>query len=203
MANRFMKVWSDPVWSKVIAAAIIAIAGVAGGVISHYWGPASKYLSIPIPLWIGFIVFATALAIGAWHRSRPSNEIYNFSPEIKRMGVDAPDPNPNIKLDHPVKCWWTFRNDSVGCIDVSLSDFRAKNIKIKTIPSAILQVQMRHEWLPRDHGMPQVAVLPGQLFKGWISADESLYSAAQVRGQFNNLGTLVLKINGELREFEL
>ena len=62
---------------------------------------------------------------------------------------------------------------------------------------------MLQQWLPADHGVPQVAVLPGQLFKGWIAPDETQYTAAQVRSHFGNLGKLTLKINGELMDFEL
>ena len=74
---------------------------------------------------------------------------------------------------------------------------------MKTIPSAVLQVQLGTQWLPSDHGVQEVAVLPGQLFKGWIAPDDALYTAAQVRGHLGRLGTLVLKVNGELLEFEL
>jgi hypothetical protein len=203
MANLFMKIWNDPVWSKVIAAGIIAILGVIGGIISLYRGPAYHFLGYPTPLWLGLIFVAVAFAVGIWVDSRRFDGPYTFEPVIKLTGVEARDANPAKPLSHPVKIGWTFRNDSPGCVTVSLHDFRPKNIKLEGLPPGVLQVLMGQQWLPIQDGMAEVALLPGQMFKGWVPVDQTLYTAAQVRRHMNNLGTLFLKVNDELQNFEL
>jgi hypothetical protein len=44
-------------------------------------------------------------------------------------------------------------------------------------------VLVPQQWLPSDHGMSEIAVLPSQTFKGGVPVDEKKYTAAQVRGQ--------------------
>jgi hypothetical protein len=203
MTNLFMKVWKDPVWSKVIAAGIVGVLGVIGGIVSLYRAPAYNPLSYPTPLWLGLIFVAVAFAIGIWVDSRRFYGPYTFEPVIKLTSVEAPDSDPAKTLSHPVKIRWTFRNDSPGSVTVSLYDFRPKNIKRGGLPQGVLQVLMGQQWLPVQDGMAELAVLPGQMFKGWVPVEPTLYTAAQVRGHINNLGTLFLKVNDELQKFEL
>ena len=202
MANLFMKAWKDPVWSKVIAAGIVALLGVVGGIVL-YSAPAYNLLSYPTPVWLGLIFVAVAFAVGIWIDSRRFGGPYTFDPVIKLTGVEAPDPNPAKTLAHPVKIRWTFRNDSPGCVTVRLHDFHPKNIKLEGLPPGVLQVLMGQQWLPVQDGVAEVALLPGQMFKGWLPVEQTLYTAAQVRGHINNLGTLFLKVNDKLQKFEL
>jgi formylmethanofuran dehydrogenase subunit A len=74
---------------------------------------------------------------------------------------------------------------------------------LEGLPPGVLQVLMGQQWLPVQDGVAEVAVLPGQMFKGWVPVEQTLYTAAQVRCHINNLGTLSLKVNDELKKFEL
>lgn len=204
----FKKVWTDPVWSKVIAGIILGILGVVAGIISKNWDAARKYLSYPIGAWLVVVFCAIAFVVGILVLRRvisgkDEGGPYRFTSQLKCMSVSVSDPNPELNLIFPLKVFWTFRNDSIGCIDVSFDDYKPLNVTCQSLPMAVLQIQMNQKWLPSDFGVSEIAVRPRQLFKGWIPVDPSLYSATQVRGHIGKLGTIVLKVNGQLQQFDL
>ncbi|MGA2675255.1 MAG: hypothetical protein ABSE99_18760 [Terracidiphilus sp.] len=203
MPSWVKNLWNDPVLSKVIGGLITGgILALCAELVPSIWGIRFT-LKYCVPLWLVIALCLVVFILSILLAPRSSLKTDGISLQLKHMGTSAPDPDPNYKIDFPLKCWWTFRNDSESAIDVTFWEFVGRSVKVKSQAVGILQVQMIQQWLPVDHGVAHVAVLPGQLFKGWIAPDEAQYTAAQIRSHFGHLGTLTLKINGKLMEFEL
>lgn len=200
VTEKFDRVWHDPVWSKVIAGMILAALAATAGTFENR---RYTFLEVAVPLWLVIVTATGTFVFSTLLLSKILRAAYGFAPQPKFIGVDVPDPNPDQKLTFPVKCYFTFRNDSHGCIDVAVSDFQPEAVVTKNIAVAVLQVQMNQNWLPWDHGMDRVAVLPGKLFRGWVPADDSRFTAAQVRNLRGKLGTLTLTVNGKQLNFKL
>jgi len=75
-------------------------------------------------------------------------------------------------------------------------EYRPGTVTLKSFRLDVLQLQAR-TWLPIDHGLERVAVLPGQLFQAWIGVDEGKFSAGLVNEQRGRIGTLVFSVNGK------
>ncbi len=154
MREKLKKVWHDPVWSKVIA------TGIAGGIVALWAissGSGSRFWGLVVPLWLVVVISVGAFIVSILILSKLLRATYGFEPQLKLMGVRVTDPNPNQALSFPVKCYFQFRNDSPGCIDVSVSDYMAQAVTLKSLPMGVLQVQYHQQWLPGDQGMPRVA----------------------------------------------
>ena len=204
MGEKLKKTWNDPVWSKVIATGIwAAIVGSVALVVRIVWGSGSKFLGFAVPLWLVVFICAGAFIVSVLILSTFLRATYGFSPQLKLINVSVSDPDPNQTLSFPIKCYFTFRNDSQGCIEVSVSDFESEAVILKGLGIAVFQVQLNQKWLPADHGVDRVSVLPGQLFRGWVAPDESKFDSQHVRGLLGKLGTLRLLVNGKALSFKL
>ncbi len=200
MGEKLKKIWHDPVWSKVIAALILTILSLLGGTL---WKSGASVFGISVPLWLVVVVAAGTFAVSVVMMSGILRSIYGFTPELNLVSEIIPDPDPNQAWTFPLKCFVQFRNDSRGCIDVSISDYEPQAVTLKSLGIAVLQVQLNQKWLPADHGMNRLAVLPGQLLQGWIAPDETKFNSTQVRNLKGSLGTLTLLVNGKKLKYKL
>ncbi len=190
MLKILKQIWHDPVWSKVIAAVILAaLAAIWAAVHFSWW---QRLLSsYPIPLWLLVLLIALTLfsfAVLLWKR-RQFGE-----PNIKMIDL-AVRRDENKGVTYPLKCWVQLRNDSATCADVRISEYRPGTVTARRFVVDVLQIRLR-EWLPKDHGVDRLAVLPGQLFQAWIGLDESRFNADQVNNLRGRIGTLVFVVNG-------
>ncbi len=194
------KIWHD-VLSRVIAGVILALLATVWAVHFNWW---PRLLSTyPIPVWLLllialiFLSFAFLLSrqnlslSAAKERNRPDLE-----PKITKIDTLTVPPNPSLTLAFPLKCYVQLRNDSALCADVRLLEYRPGTVTLKSFRLDVLQLQAR-TWLPIDHGLERVAVLPGQLFQAWIGVDEGKFSAGLVNEQRGRIGTLVFSVNGK------
>lgn len=180
MLEVLAKLWDDPVWSKVIAAGVVALIGsffAWVGVVFNLWTAGLRYVI------------------------RLLDKKYRPVPDIKVVDIIIPDLNPTLKLSFPLKCYVTMQNTSTECADVRVSEYRPRTVTLKQFVLDVLQVQLR-EWCPRD-GVDRVAVLPQQLFRAWIGIDERKFNEERVRALRGQIGTLVLSIDGQAISVEL
>src|ERR1035441_6810200 len=106
MGDRFRKAWHDPVWSNAIGTVISAgILAAIAAVARILWGPGSKFLGYGVPLWLVLVICAGAFIVSVLILSKFLRRTYGFAPQLKLIGVDVPDPDPNQTLSYPVKCY--------------------------------------------------------------------------------------------------
>jgi hypothetical protein len=181
MLELLARLWDDPVWSKVIAAAVLAVIGSIFawvGNVFNWWAAGLQR----IICWLGM-------------KYRPA-------PNIRVVDIVIPDQNPALRLTFPLKCYVTMQNNSTECADVRVSEYRPRTVTLKQFVLDVLQVQLR-EWCPRDNGVDRVAVLPHQLFRAWIGIDESRFNEERVRALRGQIGTIVLSVDGVVISVEL
>jgi hypothetical protein len=97
---------------------------------------------------------------------------------------------------YPIKIYIELRNDFRKCIEVSLSKYEPKAVTLKRFVPTTLQLSFS-SWVPELEGVDRVALLPGQLCRAWVAADESKFTAEQVEGLLGNIGAFGLKVNGK------
>lgn len=144
------------------------------------WGPDSKSYHAHIDSRPAYLLVASA--------SEPSITIVDIT-------IPAP-PSEGKGIEYPLKCYVQLRNDSPECADIRISEFKPKAVTLKKFPVDVLQVKLR-EWSPKDEGVDHVAILPGQLFRAWIGADESKFTHDQLRELRGRIGTIVFFVNGQ------
>jgi hypothetical protein len=200
-------IWHDPVWSKVIAVAIVTLFG-ATGVHFDWW----RRLLIPytIPAWLLALLIALtflSLALFLWKRhqfgeatkDRTESELES---NITKIDITIPPVDKSRSLTYPLKCSVQLRNDSATCADVRISAYRPGTVTLKAFVIDVLQIKLR-DWTPSDHGVDRLAVLPGQLFRAWIGVDDSKFTADQLNLLRGKIGTLVLLVNGKQVNIDL
>lgn len=203
MLRILKQIWQDPVWSKVIAGIILAIiAAIWAG--RHFdWWP-RLLANYPTPLWFTVLIVAfgiLAAAVVAWKQlqlnlARAQTPSFDLEPNIKTIDVTIPPVNTEKILTFPLKCYVQLRNDSSACADVRLSEYKPNTVPLKEFVVDVLQVKLR-SYLPSDHGVDRVAVLPGQFFRAWVAIDSAKFSADQLNQLRGRIGTLVLLVNGQ------
>jgi hypothetical protein len=178
MGTQWHDVWTDVVWSKVIAGIILlAISAVLAAM---RWETLKRFVA-------AFLV--------AWRESPPVAQMESLPPKISLVQVIATAPAPGPTLTYPVKCYVEMRNDSAGCIDVRLSDYRANRVPAKLKLLNVLQLKFLNAWVPPVVEADRVAVLPQQLFRIWIPIDETRFTADIVNGFIGVIGEVVLLVN--------
>src|SRR5262249_41603449 len=140
-----------------------------------------------------------------------------YTRRIAATPVAAP-PTPQVRLDltevyarqalgpnvsFPVKVFFQLRNESRAPVAVELSSFEKKQVILKQVPRAVLQVKRGDVWWPEERGLELIAVAPAQYVQGWLGIDETRFSVDVVKGLIGHLGTLVLSVNGELLSIPL
>jgi len=201
MSKLIRIVWNDPVWSKVIAVAIVAVTGALW---ARYSESGSKVLTYPVPLWTvvasALAAFlATALVMILWRGSSP----YAFAPELKLTSSWVSVADPAARVSFPLKCHFQLRNDSKGAVQVSMLDYEPDKVQARSVPMAVFQIQFGQEWVPSKNPVSKVAVLPGDLVQGWVGLDDRRYNQVQAEALRGHLGTLVLNVNGERKKYNL
>jgi hypothetical protein len=144
---------------------------------------------------VGLVVLGLSVAIPAL-----SKVFRRLGPKIKVINVDIPPINP--ALNYPLKCYAQMRNEAEQAIDVSVIDYILGRVTLKKFVTDVLQLKFR-KWLPADEGVDRVAVYPGQQFQGWIGPDAIQYSEARLKELKGNIGTLVLRVDGEEKKIPL
>jgi hypothetical protein len=188
------KIWSDPVFSKVIAQGIIYLIIVLVGLgwvgTLRDWWTSGFWWSVGFALLGGIGGIAGGFVFFSHQQYRPE-------PNIRVVDVIIPEQNPALRLNFPLKCYVTMQNNSTECADVRVSEFRERTVTLKQFLLDVLQVRL-HEWYPAIDGVDRVAVLPQQLFRAWIGIDESKFTEDRVRALRGQIGTLVLSVDGKL-----
>jgi hypothetical protein len=201
---RISRIWHDPVWSKVIAGVILALLAAAWATGAHFGLWPQLLGTYPIRVWLLLLLVAVTLLSlvfllsgrntvlsAAKERNRPDLE-----PNITKIDVLTVPPDKGLTLSFPLKCYVQLRNDSALCADVGLLEYRPGTVTLKSFAVDALQLKLRN-WVPVDHGLERIAVLPGQLFRAWIGADDSKFNAVQVNELRGRIGTLVFSVNGK------
>src|SRR5271154_991692 len=172
MEHWISTVWNDPVGGGLIVAVILAL-------LSAFWA------SIHLDWWKRF----GSLLSKAWRESQ------QFSPKVSLVQVNATDPDKG-RLTYPVKCYVELRNDSEGCIDVRMSNYKPNKVDAKLKLLNVLQLKFSSAWVPVVE-TDRVAVLPQQLFRVWIPMDEKKYNAQTVNELRGVIGEVVFAVNGK------
>lgn len=178
IAASVARIWDDPVWSKVIAAGILALIGSIG-IIFNWWNAGFRRL---------------VQLVGA--KVRPA-------PNIRKIDVEIPPQNPALRLGFPLKCYVTLQNASIECAEVRVSEYRARTVTLKQFVFDVLQLGFRGQWFPAPDGVDRIAVLPQQLFRAWVGVDERKFSEDQVNRLRGQIGTLVLLVDGKSVNIDL
>ena len=76
-------------------------------------------------------------------------------------------------------------------------------IVAKQLVTEVLQLKVSSSWLPQQEGVPRVAILPGQEFRGWIAANDNIFKKEQIERLIGNLGAIVLFVDGKVIEVKI
>jgi hypothetical protein len=171
------KIWSDPVWSKVVAGLIVALI-----------------------VWL--IPFTRSrVAAAFWALLHPQKP--DVEPVVKVTHVIATPPDGSTRI-FPLKLYVTFRNDSEVMADVRVLSYKSEVFKQRELAEGVLTVELLQDnFYPRDFAVNRIAVLPKQRFKAWIGLDEVINEASKINSFTGVLGTLTLSINGKTVPFDL
>jgi hypothetical protein len=200
MSHWLNKIWKDPVWSRVI---VVVICNLPVWLWGLFTTSGAQLLGIMVPVWLALLIALGISISSILLLSKVFRSIYGFKPELRLITMVIPEPKPEKILKFPVKCCFKFRNDSCGVVDVRILDYKPDVVTLKGLPVEVLQIWLNPQWCPTKSGVDQVAVLPGQLFQGWIGPDEEQFSSSQVNELKGKIGTLILSVNGALQEFKL
>jgi hypothetical protein len=170
--------WNDPVWSKVIAAVILAVFGSVG-IIFNWWKAGLRRL-------LRFI--------GVRIQSLPN---------IRRVNVEIPPLDLERNPTYPIKCYVTLQNASTECAEVRVSEYRERTVTLKRFVFDVLQLDFRGRWFPQPDGVDRIAVLPQQLFRAWVGIDETKFNRDQVNQLRGQIGTLALMVDGKSVDIDL
>jgi hypothetical protein len=142
--------------------------------------------------------------------------IWQLARAVRAGGIQAAPESPEIALldasvvqlqqgpaQYPLKCRAKMRNESARCIDVQMAGFRPKHVTLKKFETSALQVKLAKDWMPPKEAIDRVAVLPNQEFQAWVGIDETKFTEDAVRRLRGEIGTLVLRINGQPYEVKL
>lgn len=195
------KIWYDPVWSKVIAtiifAALAALAGLS-------WNPIGTFLlsASLVPHWLLGLLCLVAACIAVILLTAAKPKTPDTPVHITPVGETIIGEDKNPGRGFPLKVYRVMRNDSNHCADVQIADYRAATVTLKEFVTGVLQVKLR-EWYPDKEGVERVPVLPGQQFKAWVGADDRKFTKDQLERLRGQIGTLVLKVNGQRVDISL
>jgi hypothetical protein len=105
---------------------------------------------------------------------------------------------------YPLKIRYQMKNMSTTCADVTMQDCRLNNpVMLKQVISEVLQLKHYAQWDPNPDGVTRVALLPGQEFRGWVAANNTIFSKEQVERLIGNLGTVGLIVDGTSFEVKI
>jgi hypothetical protein len=100
---------------------------------------------------------------------------------------------------YPLKIRYQMRNTSLRCADVTTQGYKLTNPLIsKQVVSEVLQLKVNSKWSPEPDGVPRIAILPGQEFRGWIAANDGIFKKEQIEKQIGKLGAIVLLVDGNV-----
>jgi hypothetical protein len=195
MAVEMTRLWHDPVWSKVIAAVIIALGSALYAWVGTHWLPEI----VNFNWWFFGIALLGVLGglVGGYLISR---QLDQSKPNITTTSCRiSPSPSPDTELKFPLKCYITLRNTSTKSADVQLSDYKSTAVTIDEFPFNVLQVQLGGHWFPNPNGASRIAVLPDQTFRAWVGLDHRNYSREFARELLikGRIGTLVFLVDGK------
>lgn len=182
----FLKaVWKDPVWSKVIAAGVLAILAGIWASYSDWWRR-----------------FRVAWAASLKNEEQPKLPATPPTTRVRVINVTAPPPAKQ-GLSYPLKCYVEFRNSSDHPIAVRFSNYEAIRIPSQKMLFNVLQILFGHDtWVPKDE-VDWIAVLPDQHFRIWIPVDEEGYTPEQILKSLGNIGKVTLRIKNDPFEFRI
>jgi hypothetical protein len=193
--------------SAVVVFALVALGIIAASVLNYL--SLRKTDEVPIvsgqwkPKWLK-LQWATA------ERERLEGEVRKWKDRVTELETkDATTALAAIKITklnadvtynggdtYPLKIRLHLRNDSSVPIDVQMQEFRPGFATLKAFPVEVLQIRMRDIWYPKEHGVGHIALYSGQQFQAWIAPDEGRFNKAQLESHRDEIGTLVLRING-------
>jgi hypothetical protein len=135
---------------------------------------------------------------------------------VIRSTPAKPQELPNIQTVHtwvvdgasdkyPLKIRFQMKNTSFKCADVTMHGYSLTNPLIsKQVVSEVLQLKANNsKWLPEPDGVPQIAVLPGHEFRGWIAANNEIFKKEHIDKLIGNLGCVTLLVNGSVIEVKI
>jgi hypothetical protein len=202
--------WNDSVWSKVIADQINRVIAcgigliVAGFCTIYAFFPAfGEFLrtSVPVPYWavlLGaalLLLLLLGIMLVVARRSKPP---------VKITLINVYHRVAPTKLDFAtLKVYCEMQNNSKRAVDVQISTYISKELKVSHITRGALQLKFQPgvPFSPNP-SVERVAVFPGQTFSAWIAPDERLFnkeSFERLRSQrgTGQMGTLVLNVDGQ------
>jgi hypothetical protein len=110
--------------------------------------------------------------------------------------IDARAEPAALGAGYPLKYRITMQNNTAMVAEVRIAEYRPKRVTLKRLVLEVLQLWFG-EWLPAPDGVDRIAVYPQQQFRAWIGIDESKFNAQQVEALRGQIGTLVLRVDGE------
>jgi hypothetical protein len=195
MAVEMGLLWHDPVWSKVIAAIIVALGAALYAWIGQHWFPTIITFN-----WWFFAIALLGVLGGLVGGFFIFPKLTQSEPNIKATSVRITTAPPDTQLTFPLKCYATLRNDSKDkCADVQLSGYKPYALSISELPLNVLQVRIGGQWHPAPDGASRIAVLPEQTFRAWIGLDHKQYNKEFARELLlkGRIGTLIFKVDGK------
>jgi hypothetical protein len=220
-------VWHDPVWSKVIAGIILAAGGAIFAAAIHFdWIPQLTakndiptwvlVASVPAILAVGITISAIAFKKGgrtpvatleaqvavAPRTSTPERERPRSTASGEPLRLLDTEIAANPEWQFPLKYYARFRNETNEPLDVRVVDYRPEMVELKQLIFAVLQVDWRG-WWPRPDGVERMAIHPDQMMRLWIAVDDKRTSLHALPGFKGHIGTIILSVNGDRREYKL
>jgi hypothetical protein len=157
------EIWDDPVWSKVIATGILAVVAgistrfptvreflVASSVVPHWILLCAARLlllgaSSLVPPWIlltaAAVLVACVIVMAVARRSKPQTTSVDSAVKIKLIDVSMAEANTHIPFRLKVYC--EIRNDSNRMVDVRISTYISKEVKVTRITTGALQLKFQ------------------------------------------------------------
>lgn len=201
-------IWKDPVGSKIIASAVVAIGAAVWAKLDDDFGPALVGAHPQVAFWVivGLILLGlSAVAIALFSSgSSQSTPVGADDPKVSLVNAYAIQADPVHNRNYPVKLRAEFTNHSASCIDVAMAGYSPGNVTLEKLLLNVFQLKLGDTWLPSESGIDRIAVLPGQMFRIWLGVEKEQFSKAdQVRRLIGRAGTLALSVNGKRLEFPL
>jgi hypothetical protein len=106
---------------------------------------------------------------------------------------------------YPLKIRFQMKNAAPTCADVTMQGYQLNAPAMgKQVICEVLQLKNNiQQWYPEPEGLARVAVLPQHEFRGWIAANDGLYTKDQIERQIGNIGAVVLFVNGEVIQIKI
>lgn len=149
---------------------------------------------------IGSLIAAAVVGLLVWTRDRWVPRI--IRPALRKTHA-YPSDQSTTGAAYPLKYYLEVINDSKKCVAVRVAEYIPNTVSLQKFVPDTLQVMLAGNWLPTQHSVESVALLPHQRCRAWVGADPSRFSKADLEKLEGKIGKLILTANGKRIPFNL